>query len=224
MNPPQARPLGDLPLEAVLRQMGEQAVNAIDGCDCAGVSLMSPQGRVRTWAATDDVTYRVDQHQYDTGEGPCLDAAREGRRFSIDAMADEPRWPVYAPRAAAEGVVASHSEPIRYGDEPIGALNLYSLRRAFTPDEKDAAHALVQEFAVELRNEVVFRRARDELAALQRGLDTRDLIGQAKGVLMATRRCSSDEAFALLRAESQRRNVKLVEVAREVVERATEPG
>src|SRR5688572_19846568 len=120
------RLLGELPLEAVLRRLGDQAVQVLAGCDTAGVSLMTPGGRVRTWAATDDLTYRVDDHQYSAGEGPCLEAARSGMRLSVDSMPTEERWPIYAPRAAAEGIIASHSEPLLFQDEPFGAVNLYS--------------------------------------------------------------------------------------------------
>jgi GAF domain-containing protein len=205
-------------VQATLDRIVELAVETVDGCDHAGVSLVDGRS-VRTEAASDDVPERVDAIQYETGEGPCLDAIREHEVFQTDDLLNETRWPNFSRRAAEESGVASVlGYRLFVEGETMGALNLYSKRKgAFNVDDRAvgsifAAHASVALSAA---------RQRDQL---EQAIETRDLIGQAKGILMARQDVTADEAFEMLRRGSQRLNVKLRDLARQVATGERVPG
>jgi GAF domain-containing protein len=197
-------------VQATLEKIVELAVKTIDGCDHAGVSLVE-SGRVRTPAASDDVPGLVDTVQYETGEGPCLDAIREHEVFQTDDLTKEPRWPNFSRRAAEKsGVSSMLCYRLFVEADTMGALNLYSKERnAFDAEDRAvgsifAAHASVALSAA---------RQKDQL---EQAIETRDLIGQAKGILMARQDVTAEQAFDMLRRGSQRLNIKLRDLARQV--------
>jgi GAF domain-containing protein len=180
-------------------------------------------GRVSTYGATHPVAERLDSYQYEAGEGPCLEAVRTGEPFVIRSFETETRWPRYIPRARAEGAVSSLSLPLGTTAGVAGALNLYALTpaQAFSDEDFAIAGRCAAQAAVVLQNAYTYHRTRDLVDELQEAVASRDLIGQAKGILMAHVHCGPDEAFHMLRRESQQRNVKLREVAAEVIDRTT---
>ena len=94
-----------------------------------GVSVsLRRNGRLSTVAASDQVILDMDTYQYATGEGPCIDASVEGRRFQTQSLADETRWPAFTPKAHSLGISAILSTPLTASQEPVGALNIYSHR------------------------------------------------------------------------------------------------
>ncbi len=209
-------------LDVMLRRVSDLFVAIIAPCDAAGVTL-ARDGRVSTYGATASVAERLDLYQYDSGEGPCLDALRMGERFVIRSFETEARWPRYVPRARTEGVASSLALPLGTTAGVGGALNLYCLTPADTFSEDDFAVAdrCAAQAAVVLRNAHTYHRTRDHVGELEEALASRDLIGQAKGILMAQVHCGPDEAFDMLRRASQQRNVKLRQVAAEIIERTT---
>jgi GAF domain-containing protein len=135
-------------------------------------------------------------------------------------MRAEVRWPSYVVRAIEVGVRSSLSLPLQVGDEVIGALNLYSRQpEAFDERLRQNLGIFVTQAAAALT--MVLRQARqDQVSAqLEQALASRTTIDQAIGVLMAQQRCTADEAFALLRAHSQRNNRKIRDIAADIVER-----
>lgn len=212
-------------LETVLRQVADLAVTAVDSCDACGVSLVHGAKVSRT-VATDDVARRVDDHQYRTDEGPCLQAARTGETYKVDDMATETRWPNFARRATQEGVVSSYTVPLTVGGHTMGALNLYSFHGRFGPEDEQIGQALGRRAAVTLTNAQAYQKSRDLVDQLNEAIQSRDVIGQAKGILMVRENLSADAAFERLRTMSQSGNVKLRDVARRVVDevRAERPG
>jgi GAF domain-containing protein len=212
-------------LETALRRVAELAVTAVDSCDACGVSLVQGE-RVSSTVATDDVAKRVDDHQYRTNQGPCLQAARTGEIYKIDDMATDARWPAFARRAAEEGVVSSYSVPLTVGDRTVGALNLYSLHSRFGPEDEQVGQAFGRQAAIALTNAQAYQRSLDLVDQLHVAIQSRDVIGQAKGILMVRENLTADAAFERLRTMSQSSNVKLRDVARQVVDevRAERPG
>jgi GAF domain-containing protein len=210
--------LEDEALDVMLRRVADLSVAIIPACDAAGVSL-ARDGRVLTYGATDPVTERLDSYQYETDEGPCLDALRVGEPFVIRSFQDETRWPRYTPKGRRQGVVSSLSLPLVTKKQVTGALNLYSLTQSFRGDDVAVAEPFAAQAAVALRNAHAYQRTRDLVDELNEALASRDVIGQAKGILMAQARCGPDEAFDILRQESQRRNIKLRNVAVGLVQR-----
>jgi GAF domain-containing protein len=197
-------------VQATLEKIVELAVKTVDGCDHAGVSLVE-NGGVRTPAASDDVPALVDALQYETGEGPCLDAIRGHEVFQTDDLLSEPRWPNFARRAAEESGVASMlAYRLFIEADTMGALNLYSKQKAAFDDEDRAVGSI---FAAHAAVALSAARQREQL---EQAIATRDLIGQAKGILMARQEVTAEEAFDMLRRGSQRLNIKLRELARQV--------
>jgi len=153
----------------------------------------------------------VDALQHEFGEGPCLDAVYEHKTVRVDDMASESRWPAFASRAAEAGARSMLSFQLWVEGDNLGALNLYSRRpHAFDEDSEHigllyAAHAAVAYAAAQRQDQ------------LQAAVDTRDLIGQAKGILMERYGIDDDRAFAFLVRLSMDRNQKLRDIAQHIV-------
>ena len=185
-----------------------------------------------TVVATDELTLRLDERQYGEGKGPCLEALRTGVPVLVTDMAAETRWAPYPSQATELGARSSMSYPLITGEEVIGALNLYAFKTLAPDVELQARAAQLADhaagaLAVGLR---VAEAHADEAASflaflirhrihanLRIALSSRSVIDQAIGILIAQQQCSVQEAFALLRQASQGRNVKLREVAAQIV-------
>ncbi|MFD3970121.1 GAF and ANTAR domain-containing protein [Streptomyces cyaneofuscatus] len=198
-----------------LERIVRSATELVHGCDAAGILLMDG-GRVRTLAATEPMVDASDRLQERLQEGPCFDAARlrDGERvYRIENMTVlQQRWPAYAPSARELGIGSMMGFLLFTENENLGALNLYSrLPGRFTETSETAAWVLASHAAVALSS------ARSH-AQMTESVATRHVIGEAMGILMAGHHIAEDTAFNMLRRHSQDRNVKLREVAREVVE------
>jgi GAF domain-containing protein len=132
----------------------------------------------------------------------------------VPAIAGDGRWPLFAVRAAKHDVLSSLSLPLVVQEEGRGALNLYGkTTAAFTTEDRDRGELFAEQAAVAIANTEVYWRTFELTENLQLALENRDVIGQAKGILMARRAISADEAFDELRRASQRRNEKLRDIA-----------
>lgn len=214
--------LSEETLESVLRHVADTAVKAIPACDSVGVSVAKPEG-VTTIAASGELADRLDGLQYATDEGPCLEAIRTGQPVRADDVQREGRWPQFAPKAAGEGLRAVLSLPLVTREVVLGALNLYSRTAPFDPTQERLANLFAVQAAVGLTNMETYQHTKAMVNQLTQALQSRDVIGQAKGVLMARNRCTADEAFDILRRASQRLNMKLRDVAEQIVRSAAEP-
>lgn len=190
----------------------------IECCDLAAVSLVR-KGGIDTLAATDGSLSAIDKLQFDIGEGPCLAALETHEIVHSRDLADDRRWPVWAPQASAEaGVGSVVSFRLFTGRDTLGAMNLYSRDTGkFTTDEIYTGQALAAHVAVALAEA---RHAEN----LERAVITRTVIGQAEGILMERFDLSAEQAFNLLRRVSQERNVKLNGIAEELVRTRRTPG
>jgi GAF domain-containing protein len=200
----------------------QAAVTTVDGCDHAAISIVRRRGGIQTVAATDDVPPRVDAIQYETGQGPCLNAIFEHETYQIDDLAGDERWPAFSHRAAEEtGVRSMLSFRLFVRGDTIGALNLYS-RQPDAFDDHDCAvgTVLAAHAAVALSAAQEHERAEHLEGALRSSRE----IGMALGVLMGRGGVTQDEAFTLLRRASQHLHRKLRDVAAEVVDTGELPG
>jgi hypothetical protein len=206
-------------VDETLQLAVDLAAELIPGCDVADVMFIRPGG-VTTPVSTDPLAVALDQLQAETGEGPCLLAAREQIRVLSNDLSKDDRWPRFAPRAVEKGVASALSFQLfllRNDGDRLGALNLYGMQ----PDAFDEAAAELGEvFAVHGAAVLASAIARE---GAQAALESRDVIGQAKGILMAQHRVSASEAFDLLRVTSQARNVKLRQLAQEVADTGALP-
>jgi putative methionine-R-sulfoxide reductase with GAF domain len=194
----------------------------IEGCDYAGVVLLEGDQLV-TPAHTGPVVADLDALQHRCGEGPCLDAITRNVTLYAGDLGSDTRWPQFGPQATARGIRSLLAFPI-FADGTLGALNLYAqYPQAF--GVIDRARGLLLAALAGL----AFRTARshedDERreANLHAALATRELIGQAQGILIERERITADQAFDILRRASQHLNTKLHTVAQALVDTGESP-
>lgn len=208
-----AHDLLKLDTASVLDVLVHAAVEVVDGCDHAAISYLD-SNELLTAASNNATGPILDRLQTECDEGPCMDAARLGGRHRTDDLRTDQRWPHYGPRAAELGVLSACATSLHDSKRNVGALNLFADRPgAFASGMgQDALVAVLAPFC----GAVLI--ASTDRANLERALLTRDLIGQAKGMLMNQSNIDSETAFAVLRSASQRMNVKLAQVAQRVVD------
>jgi GAF domain-containing protein len=205
-------PEADLPgtLDAIART----AVQTIGPAKYAGVNLYD-HGTFVPQSVAGEPPLVLDVLQQETGIGPCIDAARDQVTIRVDEMATETRWPAYVERALALGVASMLCVPLYVDDQQLGSVSLYATDRvAFSLADEYVARLFATQAALALAEA---RRA----GQLRHALSNRDVIGQAKGILMERHRITADEAFRILSGASQRSNRKLADVARALTETGT---
>ncbi|MGH8998687.1 MAG: GAF and ANTAR domain-containing protein [Acidimicrobiia bacterium] len=200
-----------------LRRIVDLAVATVDGCDMAGISLLEG-AEVTSPAQSDPVVAEVDAAQHETREGPCLDAIAKRACVYAEDLERDPRWPVFGPRAAASGLRSLLSCPL-LGDGTLGALNLYSrFPDAFGATARGVAMLFGAQAGVALVGAQTRAGEAQRAEHLETALASREVIGQAQGILMERERITSDAAFDLLRQASNHLNEKLRDVAGRLVE------
>ncbi|WP_410592792.1 GAF and ANTAR domain-containing protein [Amycolatopsis sp. lyj-23] len=197
---------------STLAAIVEAAVDHVDGAAYAGITLVEQDGSLRTVAPTDEVVSAIDRLQYRSGQGPCLDAIAEHRVFRTGDLTAEARWSGFAAAAAGTGIRSILSYRLFVTGTTLGALTMYSgTRDAFTDRTVDDGAVFATHAAIALVG------AQTE-AQLQAAVEGRDMIGMAKGLLMARHAVDPVQAFRLLVEASQTTNVKLRDVAAWLVE------
>jgi hypothetical protein len=193
------------------------AVHGIPGADIAAITRID-DGRVYTEASTEELGRRVDEMQYAADEGPCLSAIREQQMFLIPDMSAS-TMTAFAPGAVQAGIGSALAFVLEISEDTIGALNLYSKRVNGFNDSDVAIGSVLATYAafVSARANVIHGDLL-RIGQLEEALKSRDIIGQAKGILMERESISSDEAFDMLKKISQRLNVKLREIAAKFVD------
>jgi hypothetical protein len=215
-------------VDDVLDQVVRATVGVVPEAEIVSVTLRSPDGRFHTPVETGAVAYDLDQLQYELGEGPCLDAAIPGGPAVsfCDDLTTTASWPKFAAGAVELGVRAVLSTaliPAPVAPQQSGALNIYSRSpHGLDNVDWDVVLLLATHASLALAGTEAVTRAQLKEAHLAKAIDSRDVIGQAKGIIMARRGVQADEAFDLLRRASQELNVKLVELAETLTERHTE--
>ncbi len=205
-------------LDSLMAHIGRLGLQALDGWDAAATTV-AEEDRVATFGATDERINPLDQQQYDTGKGPCVDAIKTGEVQYFDGTEVDPHWRQFAEVAADHGVYSVLSFPLRLDGDTLGAINFYSRERdAFRPGQREEGWVYAAQAAVVLSNTKEFAARGTQLEQLEEGLKTRTMIGQATGLLMAQEGLSSDEAFQKLVKVSQTSNVKLREIAQRYVD------
>ena len=219
------------PLSRLLERVAQLAQDVLPTAKDVSVTLLdddSPGGaagtaRARTVAFSGDLAVDLDERQYESGFGPCLDAAVSGETIMVDT-AEDPRYPQFAETARGRGVTHSMSVGLPIPQRMIGALNVYGGGGPFSEDEVELAQAFAGHAAVAVANASLLASTADLARNLQIAMASRAVIEQAKGIIMAQRRCTSEEAFEVLRSTSQHSNVKLRALAQSIVDAATAHG
>ena len=210
--------LSEQSVDGLLDMIVSTAVVGLVGIDEASISLVVHDGeQLETVNATSPAVQSVDEVQYVANAGPCVQAIRAGQEIRTDLSASSP-WPAFSEAARAAGFSSVWSIPLRVRDQTTGALNLYSRSHPEPPGE-ETARALARQAGVVLANAASLMSADLANRHLQEALENRDVIGQAKGILMVRESLSADAAFDVLRRASQESHRKLRDIAAEIVSR-----
>jgi GAF domain-containing protein len=215
--------LVDRDLSAVLTEIVQISRRAIPGAGATSITLIRGD-RGFTAAYDGQIAMDADELQYARGYGPCLDAGRSGEVFVVTDMRTEERWPDYVAHVrATTPVLSSLSVPLPYQGSSIGALNNYSTQPgAFaSPESLRAGTDVAEVIAVAVANADAHAQLFDQAMNMRVAMESRAVIEQAKGVLMAQRHVDADQAFEILRDASQRYNRKLRDIAFGIVEAAS---
>jgi anti-anti-sigma factor len=210
-------------IDGALRLAATLARALVPGADGVSVSLRR-RGKLATVAATDHTISAMDATQYDTGEGPCVDASTLGHLAYAESLEKEIRWPSFTPRAHALGIRAIVSAPLLVQTRAVGALNIYARTPgAFAP----AAQEVAARFAFEtstILNEAETILNDDHLSVRFLGaLRAREVIAQAQGVLMERDGLAEDDAYRALRLLSLENGRPLQERAENIVDSTRRP-
>ena len=175
-----------------------------------------------TAAATGPLPIALDEIQYEQGYGPCLDAGRNDQIMHVSDMSLEVRWPKYTPLAIQHGVHSSLSLPLPVENYLVGAVNVYATRvDAFTPESIEIGTALAAHVTTALSFAESSHGHRLRAENLTKAMRSRDVIEQAKGMIMAQQKCSAEAAFNMLRKLSMDGNIKLQDLAVSIVSSAS---
>lgn len=211
--------LGDLAIkledqsdaESTLQEIVHSSIDIVPGARWGGISLVEGK-RIEPRVPTDQLVAELDKLQTELDQGPCLSALRDQHTVKVDDMTTEDRWPRFALAATDRGVFSSLSFRLFVVGGSLGALNLYgSDANAFDEESVSIGEVVAQHASVALS-------AVAAEAQFGRALDSRDIIGQAKGLLMQRNNVTGLHAFRMLTKVSQDTNTKIVEIARLLVE------
>jgi GAF domain-containing protein len=211
--------LRELSMESLLQQVAELSKTVMPGNPETSVTLLA-KDKPTTVVSTGQLATDLDERQYKRGHGPCLHAARTGEVTEIADTRTDPRWPDYLPRAAEHGALSTLSVPLAIDDDErvTGALNIYAREpHAFDEDSRSAATRFAPYAAVAAGNLHAYQSARDMAANLRAALESRGVIDQAKGILMARHKLTADQAFQILVRMSMKTNRKLHAIADDLV-------
>jgi anti-anti-sigma factor len=210
-------PAGDDLIAAALRLVVALASVTVGGADGVSVSLRR-HGQLATVAASDHTILAMDANQYETGEGPCIDASVRGQKFHAESLETETRWPDFTPKARALGINAILSSPLQSRDVSVGALNIYSFTpAAFSPKDQELASVFASEASLILTEAGVEITDAQLDERLGEALRTRTVIAMAQGMIMQRDNLSEDDAYTTLRRFSVESGQLLREHAGEIV-------
>ena len=203
-------------------------VHAVDvsGAGAAGLMLTDQTGHLQFMAASHPSGETLELFQLQNSEGPCLDCFTSGEPVvNADLVHAADRWPTFAARAIELGFQSVHAFPMRLREHTIGALNLFGSQHSLF-DEADVrvVQALADVATIALMQERAIRRAEELTEQLQGALTSRIVIEQAKGAVAALSAITPDEAFEVLRARARSSRMRLVDVARSVLEERPPTG
>lgn|GEM_PF-1080344 len=222
-------------VEGILHGLAQVAVRVVRGAEAASLTLVGADGEWTTPAFSGGLAERVDRLQYALGQGPCLDAAGavEWTAILVRDLGRESRWPGLAARGAESGArsvmsVSLFAGPVlgaRGAQQAVGSLNVYaSTAAAFGESERDTALLLALYAALALAATEAINEAGEQIDQLREAMASRNVIGQAQGILMERNKFTAGQAFDRLRAASMNLNRKLRDVAKDLSESGEESG
>jgi GAF domain-containing protein len=201
-------------LDCILQSVVDAAAASLPGVDHAGITVAHADGRLETLAASGALVRELDELQYRLGEGPCVYAIETESVVTVNHLRHDQRWPRFVPAAVDLGLRSQMGLQLKTDDHARAGLNLYSTQDDVI--DPDVQH-LAELFAAHAALALGYVRRDEELHS---ALATRKMIGQAIGIVMERYGVDQDQAFGYLRRVSSTTNIKLRDVAADLVERA----
>jgi anti-anti-sigma factor len=204
-------------VDGALRLVVELARSCVAGADGVSVSLLR-HGRLSTVAASDRTIMAMDSYQYETGEGPCVDASLRGHWFHANSLDTETRWPSFTPKARVLGIKAIMSSPLKAFEMPVGALNIYSrTAETFEVKDQEVAAGFAQKASVILSDAGAGVSDAELALRYKEVLRSRNLIALATGVIIERQGIDEDTAFTTLLRDSLSHGETLLHWATSIV-------
>jgi signal transduction protein with GAF and PtsI domain len=222
------RELGDLRyaagnLDEALRRI-VHTTHRLFAVDGAGLMLIDPDQLLRNIAVSDRRVDDLEQLQIEHGEGPGVDAFEQKTLVHAADLGSEQRWPSFSPAAVERGLLAVLASPIPYNQQAIGVVVVFSAKaRPWSPEGELALIAFTDLAALCIANTMQSEERGEVAEQLQRALDARVVIEQAKGALVAREGLSDREAFERIRRQARRQRRRVAEVATEIMDAARHP-
>jgi GAF domain-containing protein len=222
------RELGDLRyaagnLDEALRRI-VHTTHRLFAVDGAGLMLIDPDQLLRNIAVSDRRVHDLEQLQIEHGEGPGVDAFEQKTLVHAADLGSEQRWPSFSPAAVERGLLAVLASPIPYNQQAIGVVVVFSAKaRPWSPEGELALIAFTDLAALCIANTMQSEERGEVAEQLQRALDARVVIEQAKGALVAREGLSEREAFERIRRQARRQRRRVAEVAVEIMDAARHP-
>lgn len=217
--------LDDETLRELLQGVVLLARHSVPSAHSVSITVADGDG-YRTTNSTGEEALVIDEAQYEGDAGPCLEALRSTRQLQVAVGADTGHWPLFEASARENGVTSVLSSPLRRPPGgAIGALNIYGHGEGgFEDAEMKTAEVIAEHAAILVGNASALSGAVRVNQELRHAVASREIIGEAKGIIMERQKCTRDQAFEILRRASQRENRKLRELAEELVLRVEARG
>jgi GAF domain-containing protein len=211
--------VADFDVVELLTLLTDRCVDVLD-VEAAGLMLVAPEGDLRVMASSSEAMRVLELFELQSEEGPCLDCYRTGQPVvNQDLTAVNGRWPRFTTEALAAGFHSVHALPMRLRGTVIGALNLFHLEPGeMRPADVDAAQALADVATIAILQHRAAREAQILNEQLNRALNSRIVIEQAKGMVAEHEGLNMEQAFSALRNHARKRNLRLADVARDVID------
>ncbi len=197
--------------EVQLESIVTAAASMLPDIDHVGISLAMRNGRIETPASSDEFAAKLDEIQSDVGEGPCVYAAEAETIVRVEPARHEQRWPKFISLAVPLGLRSALGVRLLSDDETMGALNLYST--SSDTISLETTH-LADLFAAQAAVALGWMRREDELTT---AMESRRTIGMALGIVMQRFDVDDSRAFRYLTRVSNDHNIKLRDVATQVI-------
>jgi transcriptional regulator with GAF, ATPase, and Fis domain len=208
--------LSEETLRSSLKRVAYLSVRAMDACDAAGVSVVDGS-QVVTIASSDASVEAIDEIQYTTEQGPCLQAIRDGEIFKIDSMTEDSRWPEFTRLAIQSGLMACLALPLIEDGSTFGSLTLYSYHdRKFDLEDEKSGVALAAQASGPLSNMRRYEKLQHISSRLSQANEVP--LAVAAGVLMERNGCSREKAMSMIRGLAASDHGDMEAAARSVVD------
>ena len=217
--------VADFDVVDLLTVLADRCVDVLD-VGAAGLMLVAPEGDLRVMASSSEAMRVLELFELQAQQGPCLDCYRTGRPVvNQDLAAANGRWPRFVAEALAAGFHSVHALPLRLRGTVIGALNLFHVNPGeMRPADVDAAQALADVATIAILQHRAVLEAQIVNEQLNHALNSRIVIEQAKGMVAEREGVDMEQAFLTLRNHARRHNLRLADVAHDVINGALAPA